>query len=100
DFVANAAKIIELMKTSPSVVSKRGVPWGMNRAQAEEAWAKARDRAEEFFSTMVEKGIVPEIDPADYERVLLTDDAGKVHTVLVPKTDEAKAAVALKEAMV
>jgi hypothetical protein len=69
----------------------------MNRAMAQEAWAKARARAEELYSIMVEKGIVAPASAADYDPVELVLSDGTKQIVLVPKTDEAKADVALKE---
>lgn len=98
DFVAQAQRLLKYHQT-PEKISRRGIPDGMNRAQADEAWAKARARAEEFYEDMVEKGIAPELSADDFERVPV-QVGDKVEIVLVPKTDEAKAAVALKEAMV
>lgn len=90
----------QLQKVNPAKYSRLGVPDGMNREQAEAAWADARTRAEEMFKQMVDKGIVADVSPEDFERVLLKLEDGSEQIVLVPKTDDAKASVALKEAMV
>jgi hypothetical protein len=87
-------------KANPARVSRYGIPDGMNREQAEAAWAVARARAEKVFTDMVDQGIVAGVTPEDFERVALQKEDGQVTIVLVPKTDEAKASVALKEAMV
>jgi hypothetical protein len=94
-----ADHLVHILRTEPSRVSRYGIPDGMNRAQATVAWAKARAQAEKVFTTMVDQGIIADVAPEDFERVIVQTE-GKEHEVLVPKTDEAKASVALKEAMV
>jgi hypothetical protein len=88
-----------LFKGNPKY-SRIGIPDGMNRAMAQEAWAEARARAEEFYLIMVEKGIVAPVSAADYDAVELVLSDGTKQIVRVPKTDEAKADAALKETMV
>jgi hypothetical protein len=68
----------------------------MTRAQADEAWANARAQAEEVFRDMVEKNVIADVSPDDFELVLV-ELQGTVKQVLVPKTDEGKAASAIKE---
>lgn len=98
--VARLHEYSKLQSVNPAKYSRLGVPDGMRRAEAEAAWAAARDQAEKVFRHMVEQGIVADLTPDDFERVVVKTADGAQHEVLVPKTDDAKGAIALKEAMV
>jgi hypothetical protein len=95
-----ARHLVKENKANPARLSRLGIPDGMNRAQAEAAWAVARAQAEKVFTQMVDEGIVAGVVPEDFERVTLQKADGQTVVILVPKTDEGKASVALKEAMV
>lgn len=76
-----------------------GVPNGMTVAEADAAWAVAREKTEKIFNHMVELGLVDPINPDDCEKVVVKDDRGRDVEVVIPETDEAKAALALKESV-
>lgn len=92
--------LIHIAKTDPGRLSRYGIPDGMNREMANAAWDKARAKAEQVYTQMVEQGIVAGVSPDDFEKVTVTLESGRQVEILVPKTDAAKADVALKEAMV
>lgn len=94
------AGLARLKETDPEKCSRFGVPDGMRRKQADKLWAKARKKADRLHAMMVEDGTVAAL--TDMERVQLTTDTGKPldKYVDVPTTDEQKASLALKTAMV
>jgi hypothetical protein len=91
--------IVEISKTNPAKLSRYGIPDGMNREQADAAWAVARAQAEKVFTQMVDDGIIADVSPEDFERVLI-QRGDELVQILVPKTDAGKASVAFKELMV
>lgn len=95
-----AAHLIDIVKTTPARVSRLSIPNGMTRAEADEAWAKAQAQAEEIFRRMVDQGIIADVNPEDFERVTIKREGVEDVVILVPKTDDAKAAAAIKEACV
>ncbi len=95
-----AAHLIEIVKTNPTRVSRLGIQNGMTRAQADEAWAKARAQAEELIGHMVEQGIIADVTPEDFERVVAKRADGTEIVVFIPKTDDGKAIAAIKEVAV
>lgn len=79
---------------------RRGVPNGMTRAEAVEAWAVARAKTEVIFNRMVDAGMAHPLTDDDFETVVMVDQkTGDRHEVKVPKTDEGKASLALKESV-
>jgi hypothetical protein len=86
-----ARHLVKENKANPARLSRLGIPDGMNRAQAEAAWAVARAQAEKVFTQMVDEGIVAGVVPEDFERVTLQKADGQTVVILVPKTDEGEA---------
>lgn len=77
--------------------NRRGVPDGMSREQAKLLWAEARAKTEVIFKQMIDSGAI-DVVPSDVDLELVKDpDTGLEHYIPVPKTDEGKAALALKE---
>ena len=93
-------ELVERNRLNPVLYSRAGIPDGMTRAQARSAWAEARVKADKVFNHMVEQGMVQAINPEDFEPVVFKAPDGTPYTVLVPRSEEAKASLALKEAMV
>lgn len=73
-------KQLALLKAGADRATRRGVPDGMNKAQAEAAWCLARKHATRFIEIM--------------------EDAGKVPEVTVPGSPEEMAKETLKSAFV
>lgn len=76
-----------------------GVPDGWTRETASAQRIKDAERAEAIIAKLIEQGMVDAINPDEYEKIVVKV-GDKEHTVLVPKTDDAKAVTALREAMV
>lgn len=77
-----------------------GIPNGMRRPEAEKLWAEARAKAEVIYQVMVEKGIAPPLTDENCEEVTVKGLHDEDVIVKVPKTDEGKAGLALKMAVV
>jgi hypothetical protein len=77
---------------------RTGVPDGYTRAEAVIAWEQARAKTEVIFKQMIESGAIEVVESSDIDLELVTDPAtGVEHYIQVPRTDEGKAAIALKE---
>lgn len=70
----------------------------MRKAEAMALWDKARAKAEELHKIMVDRGEVAPL--TDMETVRVDKGDGSFVDVQVPTTDDQKASLALREAMV
>lgn len=92
-------KMKDLREAEPERFSRLGVPDGWTREQANIQREYDRVKADVIYNKMVEHGMADPIKEEDYEKVIVKVN-GKDTEVLVPISDNGKAALALREATV
>jgi hypothetical protein len=80
-------------------ITRVGIPDGWTRETVDAQRVIDRLKGEALHNKFVEVGMADPINPDDFEQIVVKV-RGKDTIVLVPKTDETKANVALREAMI